>query len=59
MVRRVLMDRRIRFLVLSMPVLMAGMAIEIFMIPHYLAPFTAAFYAIGLADHAPPAGVDA
>jgi len=29
-------------------VLTAGMAIEIFLLPHYLAPFTAAFYAIGL-----------
>lgn len=48
MTRRALMDRRIRLLVLALPVLMAGMAIEIFMIPHYLAPFTAVFYAIGL-----------
>jgi hypothetical protein len=48
MLRRVLMDRRIRFLVLCMLVLTAGMAIEIFLIAHYLAPFTAAFYAIGL-----------
>jgi hypothetical protein len=48
MLRRVLMDRRIRFLVLCVLVLMAGMLIEIFLIPHYLAPFTAAFYAIGL-----------
>jgi hypothetical protein len=42
------MDRRIRFLILCVLVLAAGMAIEIFLIPHYLAPFTAAFYAIGL-----------
>ncbi|MGC1462051.1 MAG: hypothetical protein WA802_07615 [Terracidiphilus sp.] len=48
MLRRALMDRRIRFLALSLPVLMAGMAIEIFMIPHYLAPFTVVFYALGL-----------
>jgi hypothetical protein len=48
MMRRALMDRRIRFLVLCLPVLMAGIAIEIFMIPHYLAPFTAVFYALGL-----------
>jgi len=48
MMRRALLDRRIRFLVLCLPVLMAGMAIEIFMIPHYLAPFTAVFYAVGL-----------
>lgn len=48
MIRRVLHDHRIRFLVLCVAVLMAGMFIEIYMIPHYLAPFTAAFYAIGL-----------
>jgi hypothetical protein len=41
-------DRRIRFLVISLCVLAAGMAIEIYLIPHYLAPFTAAFYAVGL-----------
>jgi hypothetical protein len=27
---------------------MAGMALQIFLLPHYLAPFTAAFYAVGL-----------
>jgi hypothetical protein len=48
MLRRAFQDRRIHFLVLSVYVLMAGMLIEIFLIPHYLAPFTAAFYAIGL-----------
>jgi hypothetical protein len=48
MLRRVLLDRRIRFLVLCVLVLMAGVSIEIFMIPHYVAGFTAAFYAIGL-----------
>jgi len=48
MVRRVFLDRRIRFLVIGVLVLSAGMAIEIYLIPHYLAPFTAAFYAIGL-----------
>jgi hypothetical protein len=48
MLRRVFMDRRIRFLVVCLLVLMAGMSIEIFLLPHYLAPFTAAFYAIGL-----------
>ena len=41
-------DRRIRFLVVGVLVLSAGLVIEIFMLPHYLAPFTAAFYAIGL-----------
>jgi hypothetical protein len=48
MIRRVFLDRRIRFLVLCVFVLAAGMVIEIFLVPHYLAPFTAAFYAIGL-----------
>jgi hypothetical protein len=48
MIRRVFRDRRIRFLVQCVLVLAAGMVIEIFLIPHYLAPFTAAFYAIGL-----------
>jgi hypothetical protein len=48
MMRRIFLDRRIRFLVLCVFVLSAGMLIEIFLIPHYLAPFTAAFYAIGL-----------
>jgi hypothetical protein len=43
MLRRVVMDRRIRFLVVCVAILMAGMAIQI-----YLSAFTAAFYAIGL-----------
>jgi hypothetical protein len=41
-------DRRIRFLVVSLLVLACGMAIEIYLIPHYVAPFAAAFYAVGL-----------
>jgi hypothetical protein len=48
MLGRVFIDRRVRFLVLCVLVLMAGMALQIFLLPHYLAPFTAAFYAIGL-----------
>jgi hypothetical protein len=48
MVRRVLLDKRTRLLVVAVAILCAGMAIEIYLIPHYLAPFTAAFYAIGL-----------
>jgi hypothetical protein len=48
MLRRVFLDRRVRFLVVGMFVLAAGMLIQIFLIPHYLAPFTAGFYAIGL-----------
>lgn len=48
MVRRVVMDRRLRFLILCLLVLMAGQLVEVFFFAHYLAPFTAAFYAIGL-----------
>lgn len=48
MLRRVFLDRRIRFLVVCLPVLVVGMAIQVFFIPHYVAPFTAIFYAIGL-----------
>jgi len=43
-----LRDRRIRFLVGCLIVIACGMAIEIFLFPHYVAPFTAAFYAVGL-----------
>ena len=48
MTRRVFLDRRIRFLVVCVLVLAAGMSIQVFLLAHYLAPFTAAFYAIGL-----------
>ncbi len=48
MLRRVFIDKRVRFLVQCVLILMAGMAMQIFLLPHYLAPFTAAFYAIGL-----------
>jgi hypothetical protein len=48
MIRRVLLDRRLRFLILCVLVLVAGQLVEIFLIPHYLAPFACAFYAIGL-----------
>ena len=48
MLRRVLHDRRTRLLVLCVCVLMAGMFVEVVLLPHYLAPFTVAFYAIGL-----------
>ena len=48
MLRRVLLDRRPRFLILCVFVLAIGQLGEIFLIPHYVAPFTAAFYAIGL-----------
>ena len=48
MIRRIFLDRRIRFLLVCVLVLVPGMAIQIYVLPHYLAPFTAAFYAIGL-----------
>jgi hypothetical protein len=48
MLRRLFLDRRIRFLVICSLVLMAGMIIEIYLMPYYVAPFTAAFYALGL-----------
>jgi hypothetical protein len=48
MTRRVLLDRRIRFLVWCLLLLGAGITIEFFTITHYMAPFTAAFYAVGL-----------
>jgi hypothetical protein len=48
MTRRVLLDRRVRFLVLCVLVLIAGQLVEVFLLHYYLAPFVAAFYAIGL-----------
>lgn len=48
MLRRLFLDRRIRFLLWCVTILAIGQSIEIYLIPHYLAPFTAAFYAIGL-----------
>jgi hypothetical protein len=48
MVRRVFLDHRVRFLILCVAVLAAGMVIEIFLLAHYVAPLTGAFYAIGL-----------
>jgi hypothetical protein len=48
MSRRVFLDRRTRFLLICLLFLSAGMLVEIFLIPHYMAPFTAAIYALGL-----------
>lgn len=48
MIRRVFLDRRVRFLVIAVLFCVPGMTIQIYLIPHYLAPYTAAFYAIGL-----------
>jgi hypothetical protein len=48
MIGQVFKDRRIRFLLWAVLVLAAGQVIEVFLFPHYLAPFTVIFYAIGL-----------
>jgi hypothetical protein len=48
MARRVLEDRRVRFLVVCLFVLIAGLIVEIYLLPHYMAPFTVVFYALGL-----------
>ncbi len=46
MLPRVFRDRRIRLLVVGGIVFGIGLAIETWLIPHYVAPFTAALYAI-------------
>lgn len=48
MFRRVLLDRRVRFLLVCASMALVGMMTESFFIPHYIAPFTAAIYALGL-----------
>lgn len=48
MLRRLFFDRRVRFLLLCILILMTGMVVEIYFIPHYIAPFTAAIYVLGL-----------
>lgn len=48
MSRRVLLDRRIRLLLVCAAMLGVGMLTESFFIPEYLAPFTAAFFGLGL-----------
>jgi hypothetical protein len=48
MVRRVLIDRRIRFLVVCVAVVVSGVLVETWLIPHYFAAITPAFYAVGL-----------
>ena len=41
-------DVRVRFLSVCLMVLVAGISIEAFVLPHYLAPFTAMFYGLGI-----------
>ncbi len=48
MFRRVLLDRRIRFLVDCLLVMTAGMLLQIFFLAYYIAPFTVVFYGVGL-----------
>jgi len=48
MLPRVLRDRRLRFLMVGTCVLAAAGLSMVYLIPHYVAPFAAAFYAIGL-----------
>lgn len=48
MSRRVLLDRRVRLLVICAGMLAIALLLESFFIPEYLAPFTAAFFALGL-----------
>jgi hypothetical protein len=48
MLRRVLLDRRIRFLVVCVVILTIGITLEAGVRPYYLAPFTAAIYAVFL-----------
>jgi hypothetical protein len=48
MTRRVLLDRRIRFLVVCTALVTGGVALETWLIPHYWAAITPCLYAIGL-----------
>jgi hypothetical protein len=48
MLPRVLRDRRIRFLVLAGSFLGVGLVVDIWLIPHYIAPFAAGVYVIFL-----------
>jgi hypothetical protein len=48
MLRRVILDRRVRFLMICMVPMTVGVVLEGGVRSYYLAPFTAAFYAIGL-----------
>jgi len=48
MARRVLLDRRIRFLVICTALVIGGVSLETWLIPHYWAAITPGLYAIGL-----------
>jgi hypothetical protein len=46
MVRRVLKDRRLRYIVVAGTIFAAGLTTNVWLFPHYIAPFAAGFYAI-------------
>ena len=48
MLRRIFLDRRIRFLLVCAILVCAGVSLETWLIPHYFAAITPAFYALGL-----------
>jgi hypothetical protein len=48
MLRRIFLDRRIRFLLVCVAIVVVGVLQETWLIPHYFAAITPAFYAVGL-----------
>jgi hypothetical protein len=48
MVRRIFLDRRIRLLLVCVAIVAVGVLQETWLIPHYFAAITPAFYAVGL-----------
>jgi hypothetical protein len=48
MLRRAVLDRRIRFLVICIAVVYCAVIVETWLIPHYFAAVTPAFYALGI-----------
>jgi hypothetical protein len=48
MLRRVFLDRRTRFLLVCVAIVIAAVMVETWLIPHYFAAITPAFYALGL-----------
>src|SRR6185437_602802 len=46
MMLRVLKDRRLRYLLIAGAIFAAGLTMNVWLFPHYVAPFTAGFYAI-------------
>jgi hypothetical protein len=48
MIPRAVRDRRIRFIVIALAVVIAGIALQTWLIPHYLAAVASAMYVLGL-----------